>query len=66
MSKSAAYIIDNFPKALNQYMAEWRQLEAEYYKIPSWRHFKQMRNIKQREQLTRLFATKMQKWGLIP
>lgn len=64
--KDGGYIIDNFPKALNDYIADWRKLEAEYYKIPSWRFFKQMRNIKQREQLTKQFELKMKDWGLIP
>lgn len=64
--KSGAYIIDNFPKALNDYIAEWRRLEAEYYKIPSWRIFKQLKNIKQREKLTKAYEAKMKDWGLIP
>lgn len=64
--KDGAFIIDNFPKALNDYIAEWRQLESAYYRIPSWRQFKRLKNIKQREKLTKAYEAKMKDWGLIP
>lgn len=54
-------IITEFPA----YLEEWRMLEEAYYQIPSWRIFKQLRNIRLREQLTRDYERKMQAWGLI-
>lgn len=50
---------------LKAYIAEWHKLEREYYRIPDWRWFKQMQNIKRRERLTRVFTQRMKKWGII-
>jgi hypothetical protein len=50
---------------LLKYVAEWRAFENEYYQIPSWRWIKQLRNIKQRENLTRVFTARMKHWGII-
>lgn len=48
-----------------KYVSEWRELERQYYQIPSWRIFKQLKNIKQRENLTRVFVARMKKHGVI-
>lgn len=50
---------------LKAYIAEWQKLEREYYRIPSWRTFKQLKNIRQRERLTKAFTLKMKRWGVI-
>lgn len=54
-----------FFETFQRYVSEWRQLEREYYQIPSWRIFKQLQNIRQREQLTRVFTARMKKWGIL-
>lgn len=51
--------------AFQKYIKDWRELEAAYYRIPSWRWFKQLSNIRQREQLTRVYVARMKKWGVI-
>lgn len=51
--------------AFMKYVQEWQALEREYYSIPSWRWFKQMRNIRQREALTRVYIARMRKYGII-
>lgn len=50
---------------LKKYMAEWRELENQYYQIPSWRWIKQHRNISKRMALTRVFTARMKHWGVI-
>ncbi len=50
--------------AFKKYIAEYKKLEVEYSRIPNWRIFKQLRNIKKRETLTRIFTTKSRKWDL--
>lgn len=50
---------------LKKYIAEWRELERQYYQIPSWRWFKQLSNIRQRETLTRVYVARMKKWGIL-
>lgn len=47
-----------------QYLAEWKRLEQEYSRIPSWRTFKQLRNIRQREKLTKAYTARMKEWGI--
>lgn len=47
------------------YQAEWKRLAAEYDRIPSWRTFKQLRNIKQREKLTKAYTAQMIAWGIV-
>ncbi len=64
--KDGKYILDNFPQAFNAYVREWRALEDEYYRIPNWRTFKQLSNIRKREKLTKAYIVKMRGWGLIP
>lgn len=51
--------------AFMKYIEEWRELERQYYQIPSWRFFKQLKNIRQRETLTRVYVARMKKWGVI-
>lgn len=51
--------------ALQKYIKEWRELEAAYYRIPSWRIFKQLSNIRQREKLTRVYTARMKHWGIL-
>lgn len=51
--------------ALQKYISEWQALDAEYYRIPSWRIFKQIKNIRQREKLTKAYTAKMKEWGII-
>jgi len=46
------------------YTADWKRLDQEYYRIPSWRWIKQMRNIRQREKLTKAYTAKMREWGI--
>lgn len=52
-------------EALTKYIADWRELERQYYKIPSWRLFKQLSNIRHRERLTKLFVARMKHWGVL-
>lgn len=52
-------------EALTKYIADWRELERQYYQIPSWRIFKQLSNIRQRERLTKLFVARMKHWGVL-
>jgi hypothetical protein len=54
-----------FFEAFQRYVKEWRDLERAYYRIPSWRWFKQMSNIRQREKLTRVYTARMRHWGII-
>lgn len=56
---------DGFVEAFMKYVADWRELERQYYRIPSWRWFKQLRNIKKRENLTRVYVARMRHWGII-
>lgn len=55
----------NFFQTFQNYVSEWRRLEAEYYRIPSWRWIKQLQNIKERENLTRVYVARMKKWGIL-
>lgn len=48
-----------------KYVEDWRELDRQYYQIPSWRIFKQLKNIRQREQLTRVFVARMKHNGVI-
>lgn len=54
-----------FFEAFQKYVADWRELERQYCQIPSWRIIKQLQNIRQREQLTRVYTARMQKWGIL-
>ena len=54
-----------FLEEFQRYVKEWRRLETEYYQIPSWRVFKQLRNIHRREALTRRYAARMKYWGVL-
>lgn len=54
-----------FFEAFQRYINDWRKLEREYYQIPSWRIFKQLRNIRHRETLTRVYVARMKKWGIL-
>jgi hypothetical protein len=47
------------------YIKEWHELDVEYHKIPSWRIIKQLKNIKERENLTRVFVARMKYHGVI-
>ena len=51
--------------AFVKYVEEWQKLDAEYYRIPSWRIFKQLKNIREREKLTRVFTARMKHYGVI-
>lgn len=51
--------------AFMQYVSAWRKLEQQYYHIPSWRIFKQLSNIRQREKLTKAYVKRMVDWGVI-
>lgn len=51
--------------AFVKYIEEWHKLDVEYYTIPSWRIFKQLKNIRQREKLTRIFTARMKHYGVI-
>lgn len=53
-----------FPRFM-KYIEEWRELERQYYHIPSWRTFKQLKNIRQREKLTKAYVAQMKEWGVI-
>lgn len=53
-------LIPTFTKYLNEY----KQLEFEYSRIPSWRWVKLFRNLKARESLTRVYTAKMRTWDL--
>lgn len=57
----ATQVITTFIK----YVEDWRELDRQYYEIPSWRIFKQLKNIRQREQLTRVFVARMKHNGVI-
>ncbi len=61
IERSSVVILEH----LKAYIAEWQALEAEYYRIPSWRTFKQLKNIRQREKLTKAYTAKMKKWGIL-
>lgn len=65
MPVSKDYIAEHFPDVFLDYINQWRYLESEYYRIPEWRFFKKMANIRQRERLTREYEKKMKSWGLI-
>lgn len=41
------------------YMNRYCELERESTRIPRWRHFKQFKNMRKREKLTRDFKVKM-------
>jgi hypothetical protein len=57
--------VDDFLPAFTKYIADWQALEIAYYQIPSWRWFKQLKNIRERESLTRLYVARMKHWGII-
>lgn len=50
--------------ALVKYINQYKELEFEYTRIPSWRFIKQWKNIKARENLTRVFKMKTRKWDM--
>lgn len=50
---------------LKAYIADWQKLEAEYNRIPSWRTFKQISNVRKREKLTKAYTAKMKEWGVL-
>lgn len=56
---------EDFIEDFMAYIADWRELDREYSRIPSWRHIKQLRNIKKREKLTRLYVARCKKRGII-
>lgn len=51
--------------AFKQYIEEYAELEKEHARIPRYRMFQQMRNIKKRELLTRDFKRKMAELGIM-
>ena len=57
----ATQVITTFIK----YVEDWRELDRQYYQIPRWRIFKQLKNIRQREQLTRVFVARLKHNGVI-
>lgn len=65
MHKITSVSSEKFFTAFIEYVEEWRELEREYYKIPAWRIIKQIRNIKKRETLTRVYTARMKHWGVI-
>lgn len=54
-----------FLAAFRAYVSQWQALEREYNRIPSWRTFKQLRNIRKREKLTKAYTAKMKEWGIL-
>lgn len=52
-------------KAFKDYLNEHAELEKEYTRIPNWRHFKQMKNIRKREKLTRQYKLRMFELGVL-
>lgn len=56
---------DNFIEDFMAYIADWRELDRQYSRIASWRHIKQLRNIKKRETLTRRYIARCKKRGII-
>lgn len=56
---------DVFIRRFMLYVALWQQLEKDYYKIPSWRTFKQLANIRKRERLTKDFVKQSKEWGIL-
>lgn len=56
---------DEFIRIFTDYVDQWRELDNQYARIPGWRIFKQLRNIRKRERLTRLFTARMKKYGVI-
>lgn len=65
MTQRRAIGSHEFVDAFMAYVNEWCELERQYYRIPSWRWFKQMSNIRQREQLTRVYVARMKHWGIL-
>lgn len=57
----AAKIVKIFREYLNKIL----ELEKEYLQIPSWRFFKQMKNIRKREKLNRDYKVKMFELGVL-
>lgn len=51
--------------AFVDYVNEWQRLADEYNRIPSWRTFKQLGNIRKREKLTKAYTKQMQEMGII-
>lgn len=47
-----------------RYLNDYAELEKEYIRIPKWRHFKIMKNLKKRENLTRDYKVKMFELGV--
>ncbi len=52
-------------KEFKEYLNKYSELELEFSRIPRWRHFKQMKNIRQRERLTRQFKVRMFELGVL-
>lgn len=46
------------------YIDEWQALDRAYYRIPSWRIFKQMSNIRKREKLTKAWIARCREYGV--
>lgn len=62
---SRPFDTDRFMAIFTEYVNDWRELDRQYYQIPSWRIFKQLNNIRKREKLTRLFTARMKHWGIV-
>lgn len=52
-------------KAFRNYLNSYLELEREYMRIPNWRYFKKMKNIRQRETLTRQYKLQMFELGVL-
>lgn len=61
IERSSVVILEH----LKAYIRAWQKLEREYRQIPSWRSFKQLRNIRQREKLTKAYIERMKEWGIM-
>ena len=64
-SSVVKHTADEVMQALTAYIKEWRELENQFYQISDWRWFKQMANIRKREQLTRVYVARMRHWGVL-
>lgn len=54
-----------FVVVFQKYMDDWRALDREYYRTPSWRIFKQLSITRKQAKLTQLFTARMIKHGII-
>jgi hypothetical protein len=59
-AKKAKTALKEFAVYLNRYA----ELEKEFARIPQWRHFKVMKNLRKRELLTRQYKVRMAELGL--